>query len=264
MALGNIGHHLEDTEGGGCPGTKGAEVRSETIPVPETEPISQVVLTAWLSIPFIISATVSLFFSFFFFFRFYLFIHDRHTEREREAETQAEGEAGSMQGARRGTRSWVSRIRPWAEGGAKLLSHPGCPVYFFLNCYTNNYDVPGPWLGIKDRGKHDLCFVLKILVYVGTSLTHQNVIRLSRASIKLIWYGKMWLISECGQIRISGNRNQSHPCNIITFKRKCNLRLHWCILWGDSCMQITWRILSWVDPRWGLRFCIYNKLPNNT
>ena len=33
-----------------------------------------------------------------------------------------------MQGARRGTRSRVSRITPWAEGGAKLLSHPGCPA----------------------------------------------------------------------------------------------------------------------------------------
>ena len=32
-------------------------------------------------------------------------------EREREAETQAEREAGAMQGARHGTRSWVSRIR---------------------------------------------------------------------------------------------------------------------------------------------------------
>ena len=70
---------------------------------------------------------------FFFFLRFYLFIHETHTEkereREREAETQeeAEGEAGSMQGARFGTRSQVSRIRSWAEGGAKPLSHPGCP-----------------------------------------------------------------------------------------------------------------------------------------
>uniref|UniRef100_A0A8C0N993 Cytoplasmic dynein 1 intermediate chain 2 n=2 Tax=Canis lupus familiaris TaxID=9615 RepID=A0A8C0N993_CANLF len=33
-----------------------------------------------------------------------------------------------MQGARRGTRSRISRIRPWAEGGAKPPSHPGCPV----------------------------------------------------------------------------------------------------------------------------------------
>ena len=54
------------------------------------------------------------------------------TEREREAETQTEGEAGSMQGARRGTRSWVSRITPWAAGGAKPLCHQGCPNVFFL------------------------------------------------------------------------------------------------------------------------------------
>ena len=32
----------------------------------------------------------------------------------------------SMQGAWCGTRSQVSRITSWAEGGAKLLSHPGC------------------------------------------------------------------------------------------------------------------------------------------
>ena len=51
----------------------------------------------------------------------------RHTLRERETETQAEGEAGSTQGARLGTRSRVSRILPWTEGGAKLLSHPDCP-----------------------------------------------------------------------------------------------------------------------------------------
>ena len=57
---------------------------------------------------------------------------EREREREREAETQAEGEAGSMQGAQRGTRSRVSRIIPWAEGGAKPLSHPGCPHQDFL------------------------------------------------------------------------------------------------------------------------------------
>ena len=42
--------------------------------------------------------------------------------RDREVETQAEGEAGSMQGARLGARSWVSRIMPWAEAtGAALF-----------------------------------------------------------------------------------------------------------------------------------------------
>ena len=64
----------------------------------------------------------------------YLFLRDR--EREREAETQAEGEAGSMQGAWRGTQSWVSRILPWAEGGTKPLSHGGCPIA------TNFKDTP--------------------------------------------------------------------------------------------------------------------------
>ena len=48
-------------------------------------------------------------------------------DTETETETQAEGEAGSMQGAQRGTQSPVSRIRPWAEGSTKTLSHPGCP-----------------------------------------------------------------------------------------------------------------------------------------
>ena len=62
----------------------------------------------------------------------------RDTEREKgETETQAEGEAGSVQGARRGTRSQVSRITLWAEGGAKPLSHPGCPLsrFFFFFIY---------------------------------------------------------------------------------------------------------------------------------
>ena len=63
---------------------------------------------------------------------FYLFIHERDTER-REAETQAEGEAGATQGVQLRTRSQVSRIRPWAEGGAKPLSHLGCPIRLFRN-----------------------------------------------------------------------------------------------------------------------------------
>ena len=46
---------------------------------------------------------------------------------ERQAETQAEGKAGSMQEARCGTRSRVSRITPQAAGGAKPLRHRGCP-----------------------------------------------------------------------------------------------------------------------------------------
>ena len=58
-------------------------------------------------------------------------MRDTHTE----AETQAEGEAGSMQGARRGTRSWVSRITPWAKGGAKLLSHQAALFQFLYGAH---------------------------------------------------------------------------------------------------------------------------------
>ena len=64
------------------------------------------------------------------FFKKILFIHER--QREREAETQAEGEAGSMQGARRGTRSWVSRTTHWAKGSAKPVSRPEIPQVLSL------------------------------------------------------------------------------------------------------------------------------------
>ena len=67
-----------------------------------------------------------------FFLRFYLFTHE--TQGERDAETQSEGEAGSTQGAQRWTQSRVSRIMPWAEGSAKLLSHPGCLTINLFLC----------------------------------------------------------------------------------------------------------------------------------
>ena len=40
-----------------------------------------------------------------------------------------------MQGARCGTRSWVSRITPWAEGGAKLLSHRAAQYRVFYHIH---------------------------------------------------------------------------------------------------------------------------------
>ena len=36
------------------------------------------------------------------------------------------------------TRSRVSRITPWAEGGAKPLGHWGCPNVLFLTQFLNN------------------------------------------------------------------------------------------------------------------------------
>ena len=75
----------------------------------------------YLTIYLLKNTSFSIFF--FSFFSFYLFMR----ETQREAETQTEGEAGSTQGARCETWSWVSRIMPWGRGGAKHLSHLGCP-----------------------------------------------------------------------------------------------------------------------------------------
>ena len=45
--------------------------------------------------------------------------------RDREAE--AEGEAGSMQEVQCMTRSWISRIMPWAEGRCPTTEPPRSP-----------------------------------------------------------------------------------------------------------------------------------------
>ena len=76
--------------------------------------------------------------TFFFFKRFY-FIYSCETQSERErGRDTGRGEAGSMQGARCGTQSRVSRITPWAAGCTKPLHHRGCPrtVYLRPNCFS--------------------------------------------------------------------------------------------------------------------------------
>ena len=65
----------------------------------------------------------------------------RDTETGREAETQAEGEAGSVQGARRGTRSRVSRIRPWAEGRHPTAEPPRDPQNNFQNGFAKKFQM---------------------------------------------------------------------------------------------------------------------------
>ena len=58
----------------------------------------------------------------------------RNTERVRERQRHRQREKQApLQGARRETRSRVSRIGPWAEGSAKLLSHQGCAkINFYI------------------------------------------------------------------------------------------------------------------------------------
>ena len=46
----------------------------------------------------------------------------RDTERVAETQAQAEGEGEEAP-------CLVSRFIPWAKGGAKPLSHPGCSVF---------------------------------------------------------------------------------------------------------------------------------------
>ena len=51
-----------------------------------------------------------------------------------------------MQAARHGTRSRVSRIRPWAKGGPKPLSRPGCPLIPPLGILSPSLgSLPRPW-----------------------------------------------------------------------------------------------------------------------
>ena len=62
--------------------------------------------------------------SFFFFLRFYLFIM-----RERERERGSDTDRGRSR-PHAGNPMWDSRIVPWAEGGAKPLSHLGSEQHF--------------------------------------------------------------------------------------------------------------------------------------
>ena len=62
------------------------------------------------------------------------------TERERERERGRDTGRGRSR-PHAGSSTWDSisdpRIRPWAEGGAKPLSHPGCPKVHFLTTELN-------------------------------------------------------------------------------------------------------------------------------
>ena len=72
-----------------------------------------------------------------------LFIYSwgRERERARMAETQAEGEAGSMQEAWHGTRSQDSKIKAWAEGGAKLWATWAAHFFFFFFKGWHEFDL---------------------------------------------------------------------------------------------------------------------------
>ena len=64
---------------------------------------------------------------------FLIFIDLLSSQREREAETQAEGEAGSMHREPDvGFDPGSPGSRPGPKAGAKLLRHPGIPIYAII------------------------------------------------------------------------------------------------------------------------------------
>ena len=66
------------------------------------------------------------------------------TEREREAETQAEGEAGSMHWEPDvGLNPGSPGLCPGSKAGAKLLRHPGIPLFSSLDFTSCIFSSPG-------------------------------------------------------------------------------------------------------------------------
>ena len=122
-------------------------------------------------------------------------------------ETQAEGKAGSMQEAWRGTRSRVSKITPWAEGGTKPLSYPGCPLTRILQPVTC-------WIAIRDW--ESLIIVLQNFYLA--ALTRWGVTWLSFADTMLSDLGAQRLLDSLSRSRMWGEQypplSSLHtPCN---------------------------------------------------
>ena len=70
---------------------------------------------------------------FLFFLIFLKFIYDRHRQRERGRDTGRGRSRLHAPGARRGTRSRVSRITPWAKGRRQTTAPPRDPSIGLLN-----------------------------------------------------------------------------------------------------------------------------------
>ena len=69
----------------------------------------------------------------FLFFIFILFIYDSHRERERGRDTGRGRSRVHAPGARRGIRSRVFRIGPWAKGRCQTAAPPRDPIKWHIN-----------------------------------------------------------------------------------------------------------------------------------
>ena len=83
----------------------------------------------------------------------------RNTEREGGRDT------GRGRSRFHGTQSRVSRIMPWAEGGAKLLSHPGCPEVVLNDKFSSIFADRSHWIyvsgALEGAGDINLEFIRK-------------------------------------------------------------------------------------------------------
>ena len=135
----------------------------------------------------------------------------KDTERQ-----DTEGEAGSTQGARRGTRSRLSRTTPWAEGGAKLLSHPGIPL---LRRFLRKATPSSPWQcwgdqahgaaerGVSDgAGENGSCF-LSCVVLLEAKLRQERPGLSSRRGSNTA--ASSALLHTTGQCSLPSNSNQT-------------------------------------------------------
>ena len=104
-------------------------------------------------------------------------------DTQREAETQSEGEAGSMQAARCGTQSRVSRITPWAEGSRSPAEPPRRPTRFVFKrlrlpmAFCQMGACPASCLpseGPVHRSPETLCFLPSLPASSLPSLGSQN------------------------------------------------------------------------------------------
>ena len=93
----------------------------------------------------------------FYFFKFFfiIYFYDRHTVRERGRDTGRGRSRLHAPGARRGIRSRVSRIAPWAKGRSQTAAPPRDPGESILNVSAKPapLHLPSSWSFSKGRAE---------------------------------------------------------------------------------------------------------------
>ena len=98
-----------------------------------------------------------------------------------------------MQEARCGTRSWVSRITPWAAGGAKPLCHQGCPPRLISSCLMAMIDfrhdlpyTPKEKPGFSKNKTIEKWSLVEMLCHCRRGMRRDNYRSLEKAALRQI------------------------------------------------------------------------------